>query len=178
MMPTIKRNIKIGNLFDSPARLKIVTTCGIIKENGELVMGKGIAKTAVEMPDEVQPEFAKYPGIAKKLAMKIREYGTNTYEKIWKQRFWYYGFVVVHYPENSEWIGAFQTKTHFSLPSTLSLIGYSVQHLNIFLDKTVDFEKFGVAMNYPGIGLGGLDPNKVSLLLQDLNPMVDIYRLP
>jgi len=176
-MPT-KRNVRIGNLFDSPARLKIITTCGIIKDNGELVMGKGIAKSILEIPDEINPDFPKYSGLAKKLAYQIRSHGQETYKRIWKQRIWRYGFVVVHYPENNEWIGAFQTKGHFSLPSTLSMIGYSIEHLNMFLEKTQGFEEIGVAMNFPGIGLGGLDPNLVSLLLQDLNPIVDIYRMP
>jgi hypothetical protein len=178
-MPIVKRNVKIGNLFDSPARMKIITTCGIIKNNGELTMGKGIAETAVCLPDEVQPDFPRYPKLASKLAMAIRERGEHTYERIWKQNVWYYGFVAVHFPERNEWIGAFQTKGHFTTPSRLSLIGYSIERLKMFFHKAVpEFPEVGVIMNFPGIGLGGLDPIEVSLLLKDLPPFVDIYRMP
>lgn len=178
-MPVIKRQVKIGNLFDSPARMKIITTCGVIKNNGELVMGRGIALTAASLPDDFNPDFPRYPKLASRLAMAIRENGEKAYERIWKQNIWYYGFVAIHYPERNEWIGAFQTKGHFSLPSRLSLIGMAVEKVRMFFHKAVpEFPEVGVVMNFPGIGLGGLDPIEVSLILRDLPPFIDIYRMP
>lgn len=51
---------KIGNIFDHKDALKCITTNGIIKKNGELVMGAGIAREAARRYPELPIIFARH----------------------------------------------------------------------------------------------------------------------
>jgi hypothetical protein len=70
-------------------------------------------------------------------------------------------------------IGAFQTKRHYAQPSTLELIASSVAALNNFISFFAIPPK--IALNYPGIGLGGLSKHKVFPIIQRLPSNVQIW---
>lgn len=86
-----------GNLWTYPAGYRVVTTNGIIKMNGEAVMGAGVAKQAAEL----------YPKLPKALGDHIREHGNVVGV--------FHQFKVITFP----------TKDHWRAPSILSLIDQS-----------------------------------------------------
>ena len=59
-----------GNFWETPAKYKCITTNGIVKKNGDTVMGAGISKEAVE---RAKAEFSV--NIAKILGDKLRRNG-------------------------------------------------------------------------------------------------------
>ncbi len=73
-----------------------------------------------------------------------------------------------------EFIGAFQTKYHWRDPSSLELIEYSTNKLKEMAERNPHFTYH---LNYPGIGLGGLDINKVRETISILPDNVNIWRL-
>jgi len=125
----------------------IITTNAVIKKNGAVVMGAGIAKQVRD----------KYPGIDVDIGRGIKAI-RNTQNQ--------YGLIV------GNKIGVFQVKYHFKDTANLGLISQSVKelaaHANANPDKTY-------ALNYPGIGNGGLKRWVVEPLLADLPDNVQIW---
>lgn len=138
-----------GNMWDiyKEADYFIFTGNSYIKQNGALVMGRGMAK---EVRD-------KFPGIDKLIGSKIRE----SCEQIE-----FYGLIV------DEKIGVFQVKYHYDEESLLTLIQCSVSCLKQFAKKHLDKQ---IHMNYPGIGFGGLTKKEVAPLLKCLSNNVHIW---
>lgn len=124
----------------------IITTNAIVKTNGALVMGAGIAK---QMRD-------KYPGIDQEIGRAIGKFGSGGT----------YGLLL------GNKVGAFQVKYHFKSMANLGLISLSAKQLaeeaRANPDKTY-------ALNYPGIGNGGLKRWLVEPLLQNLPDNVQIW---
>ncbi len=83
-----------GDLYTFPANYRCVTTNGIVRENGCLVMGKGCALDAKQ----------KYPNIDKKLGDFVTKYGNR---------------VFLCLPEK---IISFPTKEHWKDKSSVALI--------------------------------------------------------
>lgn len=96
------KELKI-NLFsvNKPRTLRCVTTNGVIKRNGELVMGAGIAKTAALL----------YPELPRILGDKVNSFGNNVY--------------VI----NEIAIASFPTKHHWTQKSSIELIERSCKQL-------------------------------------------------
>lgn len=59
----------IGDLWTYPAEWRCITTNGVVKDNGTLVMGGGCALEAKQ----------KYPGIDEKLGNMVKVYGNKPY---------------------------------------------------------------------------------------------------
>lgn len=58
-----------GDLWTWPAQYRVVTTNGVVKENGELVMGAGVALEAKK----------RFPGLPAKLGKWVLEYGNRPF---------------------------------------------------------------------------------------------------
>lgn len=108
-----------------------VTTNGIVKSNGRLVMGAGIAK-----------QFAiRYPTLPSVLGEKVKHYGNIPF--LIKEK----GVSILSFP----------TKNHYSEKSSLELIESSAKKIKNLADK---FYWTKVAIPAPGVGLGGLSWKK------------------
>lgn len=88
---------KIGNIWDFPADAICVTTNGIVKKNGDLVMGAGIAL-------EAKIKYPKLPKILGELVKNIRN-----------KCFYIEEFKIISFP----------TKNHFKDDSIPELIEHS-----------------------------------------------------
>lgn len=118
-----------------------VTTNGIVKNNGELVMGAGIAKAISK----------KYPNIAKILGGKVKATGKNIV------------FKGVEAKDNKgTYILSFPTKNDYRDKSSLELIRTSAIRLKYLADV---HELKNIVLPCPGIGCGGLDMKEVVELL-------------
>lgn len=140
------------NYFDK-ADLFLITTNSFIANNGELVMGTGIAKQAKE----------KYPSLPLAAGKVILESCGHL---------GLYGcYISKKWPKGK--IGLFQTKKHWQEKSTVDIIKRSLFDLDFWLigrhDKVV-------CLNFPGIGYGGLERSEVLPLLEFLPANVWIYQ--
>ena len=116
-----------------------VTTNSVIKRNGELVMGGGVAK-----------QFAlKYPKLPYALGQKIKTYGNQPY------------LIRI----NGDTIVSFPTKDNYKDPSSIELIETSAKKLAILATK---FRWTAVAIPAPGVGLGRLKWNDVKTALEPI----------
>ena len=104
-----------------------VTTNSVIKTNGELVMGAGIAKIFKN----------RFPTLPKELGRKITTYGNIPFLIKLK------GTNIISFP----------TKTHYKDKSQIDLIIESAKRIKTLTDK---FYWTKVAIPAPGVGLGGL----------------------
>jgi len=124
----------------------IVTTNAIVKNNGALVMGAGIAK---QMRD-------RFPGIDLEIGAAIGKAGSGGT----------YGLLL------GNKVGAFQVKYHFKSMANLGLISLSAEQLK---DEARANPDKTYALNYPGIGNGGLRPWMVEGILEDLPDNIQIW---
>lgn len=140
---------RTGNLWSVRSNLKVFTANSIIKRNGELVMGAGIAKQFKH----------RYPGIDKMFGNIIENNSI-------------FGFKAVEY--NGQLVGAFQTKVNWKNNSTLELIRIAstalIDYINNEFIQSVD-------MPYPGINNGNLSPDKVLPIIEVLPDIVTVWRL-
>ena len=141
------------NLWDVQADVHIVTGNGMLKENGsKLVMGAG---AAYEMR-------IRYPGIDIAFAEEVikcrsinHAYGSPRL----------YGYTWAVYPSGHR-LGILQAKYHYDDGSNLALIGYSLTKL--LQAANIRGMDWTYAMNFPGIGLGGLKEKDVLPLLESI----------
>lgn len=97
-----------GNLWEADGKfIKCITTNGITKRNGELVMGRGVAKQAVD----------RFPSINYDLGNLVKRNGN-----------------IVYYLEQFN-IASFPTKHDWCSKSDIELIKRSCYQLNAILDK-------------------------------------------
>jgi hypothetical protein len=138
--------------LDSPedSTVYLITTNSIVKRNGAVVMGRGIAKTLRDT----------YPGIDKKLGEAITSIGNK------------YGVVIVQFKNVP--IGAFQVKYHYADDADLDLIQYSVHKLSSIANKHKDLI---FKCNFPAIGNGHLKYEDVLPLVEQLPNNVLLYRI-
>jgi len=169
---------KTGNLFDPELEdapdLRLFTANGVVKRNGELVMGAGAAKMAKRLDPEAPAAFGRL----------AREEGA------YDERFgaYVYGLLV----DRERGLGAFQTKFHYKGCASIDLIALAAQKLAVFAERNPDLR---IAVNYPGVGLGGLQREQVTAVLEEFwwglpievwrfspsggfGPGVPVYRLP
>jgi len=136
------------DIFDqrvlSKANAICVTTNGIVKVNGELVMGAGVAKL-----------FAtKWPRLPRMLGNLIQNGGNHVYS-------------IPQFSVKDPWIVSFPTKDDYLDKSSLSLIRRSAVEL-MELTNNQNWEL--VALPFPGIGMGGLNPQEVR---EAISPILD-----
>jgi len=96
-----------GNLWTVPASWRCVTTNGIVKDNGELVMGAGVALEAKK----------QYPDLPKKLGQWVEKYGNRPFLC------------------RDEGIITFPTKQHYKHNSNVMLIRSSAEKIVAIADK-------------------------------------------
>lgn len=147
-MPTHAR----GNLWAAPHDLTCITTNAVITRAG-LIMGAGIAKTAAERHPRLR--FA---------AMHAIQQHPNPRR---------YGFLAL--PQPLDHLALFQTKDHYREPSSLDLILNSLDGLTKY---ALEHPRKRIALPYPGIGMGRLDPISIAPLLEALPANVTVWRLP
>lgn len=127
----------------------------VINSQGALVMGRGFALAVRN----------KYPGVDADIGKSIGRRGYSLYQNnygiAFGKRYW-------------DHVGAFQVKHHWKRPARYDLIKQSTYKLMDFCAANPDSE---IHMNYPGIGLGGLNADKVANIISNLPDQVVVWRL-
>ena len=119
-----------GNIFDQKCDAICITTNGIIKKNGEAVMGAGIALQAK----------IKYPQLPKLLAEKIAQEGNKVYS--------------FKFDNDDRTIITFPTKNHWKDDSDIELIKRSLLQL-VWMTTRNKWER--VCLPRPGCSNGRLN---------------------
>jgi len=141
-----------GNLFNPPLE-KVdaicITTNGVVKKNGELVMGAGVAKQAAN----------KVPALPKIWGNYVAVQGNHVYWYTTRKFFPIIPITFVSFPTKQDWRDK----------SDISLIKQSCLEL-VKLSDNMQWKK--VLLTRPGCGLGGLNWEKevkpvISELLDD-----------
>lgn len=117
-----------------------VTTNGILKPDGSLIMGAGIALQAAR----------KFPGIDQRLGAKVKEKGNIPHTGAIKE-----GTAIVSFPTKYDWKD----------DSSLFLILSSVKYLVKMAEK---YNWAYVAMPRPGCGLGNLNWDEVKKVIEPM----------
>lgn len=134
------------------ADLFLITTNSTLKKNGALVMGRGIVRQARD----------RFPGLDVTLGGEISRRCGDLGK---------YGLLV-----SPRWpvakLGAFQVKTDYRRPASLSLIRQSALAL---LAWCKEHPGTAVHLNFPGIGNGGLARAQVLPLLKSLPANVHVW---
>jgi len=137
-----------GNIWDAKCAFICITTCGDIKKNGDLVMGRGIAHQCAN----------RNPGIAKQFAASVQEFG--------------HVFTVTSHLDQGRQLVIFPTKYTWQQSSSMILIAQSVDQLNL---RAVEFPDMIWALPRPGCSNGGLDWWEVKNAISYLPNNVHIY---
>ena len=141
-------NILYGDMFEDEELYTyvLVTANNSFTKDGRLVMGKG---AALDLKKRV-------PDIDRVFADLLRTRTTNNF----------YGFIL--------WgrYGIFQTKYNFKDPSPLELVRAST---NALIKFAKSHKNWSFAMNFPGIGAGGLTYEEVFLIVTKLPDNVYLY---
>jgi hypothetical protein len=141
-------NIINADLYKSDIEYKCFLSNGVIKNNGELVMGAGTANIIKVMHPELPLFFGQQ--------IKLNYFSpTNIYK---------YGIIISEQCK----IIAVQTKYHYRDKADLELIEYS-------LNKLITLRNVEIGLPLPGVGLGGLHINDVAPLLENLPKNIKLY---
>lgn len=132
-----------GNIWDylNKADILCVTTNGVVKPNGELVMGAGVALQASR----------RFPSLPKVLGRAVKEHGNHVHTGVQSGK-----TIIVSFP----------TKHNWKDKSDLILIEQSITEL-IQLADAISAKQ--IVLTPPGCGNGGLCWNDVEPLLKRLN---------
>lgn len=144
---------KTGNMWGEwgkPNTLFAITCNATVGKDGELVMGRGIAR---EMRGKV-PEVPKKAGVI----IKMRPDGDR------------YGLIVMTVGGHK--VGLFQVKDHFKDAASVGLIRNAAVKLAVWCQTNVGVT---VNLNFPGIGYGRLERGQVEPLLTCLPDSVHIW---
>lgn len=144
-----------GNIwtqYNKDGHIILVTTCGVISRAG-LVMGAGIALEAKQLEPKLPIKFMnKIHELRGHVDLGVAHYGL-LFDETWE-------------------IGAFQTKYHFKHDSSIELIQFSCSKLKALAEL---WPESNFHLNFPGIGLGKLNPNDIKPLLSVLPDNVAIW---
>lgn len=141
------------SVFDE-ADLFCITTNSTLSTRDHLVMGAGIAKQAKER----FPDLPRRAGLAILNAPNPTMYGLIVSPK-WK--------------EEGKKIALFQTKIHWSHIASLEIIAMSTAKLKTLAEANPTAK---IHLNFPGIGLGRLDPLNVATIIRMLPDNVSVWR--
>lgn len=138
-------NEQIGSIFAPPESVKAIgiTINCIVKNNGELVMGKGVALEAKNRFKNISLEFGKQ-------IFSQKQNGKD-----------YFG--VYFHKESNLWVFGIPTKYHYKDNSDIDLISKSLNYLNTLVNE--NFPEFNgieniVALPAVGCGYGNLNWKK------------------
>lgn len=144
--------LKRGNMWlESDADSFLFTGNSYVRSDGALVMGRGAALQALNQFKDINYDLGDQ---IKKVCGSLGTYGV-----LWS-----------HYHSH---VGVFQVKAHFRHQASLTLIKYSACCLMEIaeLHKQTSF-----AMNFPGIGFGGLRRKDVlPILLSHLPDSIEVW---
>jgi len=138
-----------GNIWDHPNKYGaiVITTNGIVKNNGEAVMGRGIALEAKQ----------NYPDLPKRLGNVLKQFGNIT---------WLHEFDFWNGEEDyQKWVITLPVKHHWKDKADIELIQDSIFRLVAIADE-VGIKK--IIMPRPGCGNGGLK-------WEDVKPVIEPY---
>jgi hypothetical protein len=125
---------KVDDIWNVEYKYRCITTNGIVKPDGELVMGAGVALQAAK----------RYPTLPKTLGGLVFKGGNRVF------------FV------KSIGIFSFPTKDNWRDNSHIGMIKRSARQLVALCDELEIKEKESVVLPPPGCGLGGLDIDDVA----------------
>lgn len=139
---------RTGNMWDVFDEVDhfVITTNAIIKANGAVVMGAGIAKQVRD----------RFPGIDVEIGQAIQEHKSGGF----------YGCII------GKKLGVFQVKYHFKHRALPELISNSARML---ADHARAHPERTYALNYPGIGNGKITVREVEPYLRQLPDNVQIW---
>ena len=145
-----------GNMWDvfGKTDLFLITTNPIVRKDGAVVMGRGIASQAKNKFPYLPYHFADRLGVLNLLfgEGECLVDSIGTYEK--------------------QLVGFFMVKDHWRSPADPAIIGRSVQEL---LDWLSDTPYKRVDLNFPGIGNGKLKREDVLPIIEQLPDNVHIW---
>lgn len=133
----------------------MITTNPIIKNNGEVVMGRGIAKEARD----------RFPTLAKDFGDALKRLHPEIDDNS-------LGLIGIYDNKPIWW---FMTKDHWFESATLDRIKNSVFHLRYGF---MCLEGARIDLNFPGIGNGNLPREKVLPLLVELPDNIHVWEKP
>ena len=157
-------NYRYGNLMDSLAEYQsvFITTNSCIKKTGELVMGRGFAKScAVAFPElalkagEAIGSDNKYGIIEDVLIDSCISIGDT------------------HTTRRKISLGLFQVKFNWRDNATLELVKYSTEMLK---KLALTNSQVSYALNYPAIGNGHLSKQDIEPIIETLPDNVDVWQ--
>ncbi|MEW5985051.1 MAG: hypothetical protein AB1791_00290 [Chloroflexota bacterium] len=148
---------QVGDMWSAypMADLFLVTTNSTVRQDGALVMGRGIARQARD----------RFLGLDKALGQQILKTSGRLGE--------YSLLISPRWPEAR--LGAFQVKTLCSQPADLEMIQRSVLALQRWCREHPEAH---VCLNFPGIGNGRLAREKVLPIVYQLPDKVTIWEYP
>lgn len=122
-----------GNLWTYPADVRVITTNGTVKKNGEAVMGRGCAAEAKRM----------YPRLPRELGRHIRHLGNIVMD---------YGLT-----DDGNYLMTFPVKHEWMQKADQRLIEVSARTLTAYINSPDWHTEFKtVVLPRPGCGNGGL----------------------
>lgn len=141
---------KIGNIWNTNCDVIAITTNGIVKQNGELVMGKGIALQAKQ-------RFSNLPKLWGELLLdfgNIPELAYYIDNKLFRDPI-----------KNSKILVSLPTKHHWKDKSNIELIKESLHIIDYIINKDKT-----IAIPRPGCSNGGLNWKDVK---KEIEPLLD-----
>lgn len=136
---------------DDPNTLVVFTANSTIRQNGSLVMGRGIARDIRD----------RFPGIDAKFGQLVQMQPLNDS----------WGLLILDY--RGYRIGAFQVKTRFNEAASPLLIKAAATKLATWANAN---SSIVVHLNYPGIGYGMLPEDVVRPLIANLPSNVHVWK--
>ena len=124
-----------GDIWQSFADVICVTTNGIVKENGNAVMGRGIAFEASTI----------YPPLPKYLGHCLKTFGNHVFVFPLTNKILSWDPIIVTFPTKQDW----------RLNSTIALILQSASELAVMAHANPKWKR--IAIPKPGCGNGGLN---------------------
>ena len=148
-----------GNMWNvfGKTELFLITTNPIIRKDGAVVMGRGIAK-------EVKERFPRFPYLmAEQLSRAHPEIDADMHCCSPLATF------------DEQLMGYFMVKRHWREPALKEIIANSVEHL-LLLPLRYGFNSSArIDLNFPGIGYGKLKREDVLPLLEELPDNVHVW---
>ena len=144
----IRETGNMWSVFDT-ADYFLVTTNSYIRNDGELVMGRGIARQAKR----------RFPGLSAILGDRIQHLSL-------------YGLEITEVSDLTAWIGAFQVKRHYMYPAETDIIKYATGKLKALAEQ---FPRVRYDLNFPGIGCGKLTKDQVTPIIEVLPDNVHVW---
>lgn len=142
----------VGELWEYPASVRVITTNGHTNKAGNLVMGRGCAKEAAE----------RFPMLAYYLGQVVARKGNRTSIVSPKMLAGLSGDTSAAIPY---WLVTFPVKNHWRDKADLKLIARSAEEL---VGHANEFDWSGIVLPRPGCGNGRLQWATVRLILEPL----------